>query len=180
MVNPAHSSRDFWLCLRQSVVDCQSVLELGCGSGDNLCFLNNVKVRVGVDIFEPCVRKAVERTDSIVYLKADAFTALTLFPEETFDAILMIDFIEHIERGRAELLIHYAKMVSRKKIIIFTPNGFVPQTTDDRGLGNDYYMTHRSGWTAESLLALGFDVAIWEKDNDRLIPSLFAVWTKEK
>ena len=62
------------------------------------------------------------------------------------DLVLMLDCIEHMERDEAtEVLV--AAYEAAPRIIVYTPNGFLEQTTDAWGLGQHDWQKHRSGWT---------------------------------
>ena len=71
-----------------------------------------------------------------------------------------------------------AERIAKKDIILFVPEGLDPQDKDDRGFGNDYYMTHRSVWYREDLKKLGFTIRVWDKfhiHNQNLNNALFCV-----
>ena len=76
------------------------------------------------------------------------------FPEKSFDAIICFELIEHFEREDALNLVGKMVKWASKKIIITTPNGFIPQGESD---GNDL-QEHKSGWTSQDLRRLGFRV----------------------
>ena len=44
--------------------------------------------------------------------------------------------------------------VARRRVIVFTPNGFLPQDAFD---GNPYQV-HRSGWTVQEMRSRGYEV----------------------
>lgn len=75
------------------------VLDVGCGGG----FLSNALALAGhevtgVDLSEDALRIAHEydRTKKVKYLTADAYHLP--FPDESFDAVSAMDFLEHVER----------------------------------------------------------------------------------
>jgi 2-polyprenyl-6-hydroxyphenyl methylase/3-demethylubiquinone-9 3-methyltransferase len=81
----------------QNPEDCQ-VLDVGCGGG----FLSNALAQAGcqvtgVDLSEQSlhVAKKYDVTKNVTYLKADAY-ALPFEPS-SFDAVCVMDFLEHIE-----------------------------------------------------------------------------------
>jgi len=64
------------------------------------------------------------------------------------DLVLMLDVIEHMERADGQLAVTAALDVA-PRLIIYTPNGFLPQT-DDKWSTNQYeWQEHRSGWTPD-------------------------------
>ncbi|MCM8802024.1 MAG: SAM-dependent methyltransferase, partial [Candidatus Omnitrophica bacterium] len=51
-------------------------------------------------------------------------------------------------------LIEKMEKIAKKKVIIFTPNGFLPQKEYE----NNPWEVHRSGWTAEEMKKMGYKV----------------------
>lgn len=79
-------------------------------------------------------------------------TAQEMMPEigcRRFDSVFLLDVIEHMERAEAAEVLLHAQRVARCQVVVFTPNGFVEQDSDNFGLGADHWQTHRSGWTPE-------------------------------
>ena len=68
------------------------VLEIGCGLGDQLAALKPQR-GLGIDLSEAMVREASRRHPELEFLVGDGET-LTL--DETFDVILLVDFIGHV------------------------------------------------------------------------------------
>jgi hypothetical protein len=85
------------------------------------------------------------------------------------DAIYLLDVIEHMDKAMGWKVIARALEKARQQIVIFTPDGFMPQFGDAWELGGDYWQQHRSGWTAQ-------DFKGWT--IERVKHSFFAVWTK--
>src|ERR1043166_5504601 len=89
------------------------VLDLGCGAG----FISNSLAMAGhrvsgIDISEKAldVARRHDKTRKIEYLKMDACELH--YPNETFDAVLAMDLLEHVENP--EVLIHEAARVLKK------------------------------------------------------------------
>jgi hypothetical protein len=62
-----------------------------------------------------------------------------------FDAIYMLDVIEHMTREEGEAVLDLA--VGRgAQIVVATPNGYLPQHGDAWDMGGEYWQEHRSGW----------------------------------
>lgn len=77
----------------------KKVLDVGCGGG----FLSNALAEkgfevTGVDLSEESLRvaKAHDKTGSINYVPADAYHLP--FPDQSFDVVTAMDFLEHVER----------------------------------------------------------------------------------
>lgn len=75
-----------------------------------------------------------------------AAEALARARTREFDAIVMLDVIEHMEKDDGIAVIEAAIALEPRVIVVFTPLGFVPQ--EAHGLGGEW-LRHRSGWTPE-------------------------------
>ena len=78
--------------LRFLVPEGLSVLEIGCGLGDQLAALKPRR-GVGIDLSEAMVKEAAKRHPELEFLVGDG-EALTL--DETFDVILLVDVVGHV------------------------------------------------------------------------------------
>lgn len=102
------------------------VLDLGCGKGE---VTNGLKCKklVGVDIFR-------EWMDEYEGEKICDDVRKVKFRENSFDVVLALDILEHLEKEEAIELIKKAERWARKKVILYTPKQFHLQDT----LGNPY------------------------------------------
>ncbi|MCI4351286.1 MAG: SAM-dependent methyltransferase, partial [Thermoplasmata archaeon] len=64
-----------------------------------------------------------------------------------------LDVIEHLPRPDGLRLLREMERVSRGLLLVFTPNGFLPQAGD-----SNPHQEHLSGWTAADLRREGFAV----------------------
>jgi SAM-dependent methyltransferase len=110
----AVETRHWWFCGRREIVLSlldrhspaglgQTVADIGCGTGANLQALKNAGWAVGVDPSGEALRFA--RTHGDARLAGGALPALP-FHDSSFDAVLALDVIEHVEddaRAVAEL-----------------------------------------------------------------------------
>lgn len=178
MLNPAHRIDEFFTCLHTCLSDCDSVLELGCGTGDKLA-ATPCALRVGVDAFRPYIDMATmkwgPRIHELHLAEASEFMAKEL---RIFDAILMIDFLEHLDKVTAVQLLARCRLSARRKIIVFIPLGECPQDHDSYSLGGDSWQTHRATWSVDDLAGEGFDVAQWQGYRENGGLSAFAVWSR--
>lgn len=134
--------------LRNNISDTDTILDIGCGNKDKTSMFKKENVtsldawdRVSPDI---CLDLSKEKLP---------------YKDNSFDVILMIDFIEHIEKNRGIELIEECKKIVRKKIILFTPliwsdNSINVNNPDLWCFGNifDY---HKSLWSAEDFVGWG-------------------------
>lgn len=140
-----------YLVLRE-LMDCDSVLDLGCGRHSMVPIISSRTKTVGVEFFKPHFEEAVRSGRHKEYLNLDITKAD--FPDKSFDAVILLDVIEHLSKEEGLSLLKKMERWARKKIIIFTPNGFLHQD----GYDENPLMAHQSGWTAADMRGLGFKV----------------------
>jgi hypothetical protein len=142
--------RNDWLDIfKRELVDCKSVLDLGCGCNSPLQF-TEVPYSVGVELYQPYIEQSKSRGIHNEYIRADVTEVE--FSKKAFDAVLAIDIIEHLDKGDGYRLIERMQSWATKKIIVTTTNGFVWQDDYD---GNAL-QKHISGWDAREFRELGF------------------------
>ena len=131
---------------------CESVLDVGCGTESLLEQLPRVPRTVGLDAHAPALEASRRRGVHDEYLQADV--AEIALPAGSFDVVMMMDLIEHLDHSVGEALLDRMEKVARRKVIVFTPNGFVEQGAyDDNPL-----QVHRSGWTVDDFRRRGYRV----------------------
>ena len=139
--------------LRRALNGCQTVLDVGCGTDSPSQYLADDLHIEGLDIHEPSLNAAEAKS----FLKArhlgGAMDLDDLFPPNTFDAVIALDVIEHLAKKDGLALIEKMKRAAKRRIVLFTPNGFLPQPADDNP-----WQEHKSGWTTEDFRARGFTV----------------------
>lgn len=132
--------------------ECETVLDVGCGARSPLRDVPGTFRSVGVDAHEPAIEESRRAGIHDAYL-LQPVTDLDV-PRDSYDAVVLLDLIEHLEREDALELLDRAARAARRRVIVSTPNGFVPQ--DD--VGGNPFQVHRSGWTPADLEALEFRV----------------------
>lgn len=142
--------------LEQEIVpDCNSLLDLGCGSNSPISrFSSKIPYRVGVDIFDDSIWLSKKNNIHNEYITIDILDIENEFKDKAFDCVIAIDLIEHFSREDGLNLLRIMEKISKKKVIISTPNGFVPQNEYD---GNRYQI-HLSGWSYEEMVKMGFRI----------------------
>ena len=140
-----------YLLLRE-LIQCESVLDLGCGKHSMVPILPESIYTVGVERFEPYYQEALKKGRHDQYVFEDV--TRVDFPEKSFDAVVLLDVLEHLPLKEGEVLIQKMKKWAKKKIVVFTPNGFLLQEAYD----SNPYMKHESGWTKEELEKRGFSI----------------------
>lgn len=136
----------------------RSVLDVACGLSLKSQYIT-ADIRVGVDIYRPYLEKI--RSDvPYVALQADALDIGKLFLPKSFDLVLLLDVVEHIEKPDSIRLMDMAEEIARVAVIVETPKGYVPQNMDIWGHGGDEFQTHRCGWEPEELAARGYQCLV--------------------
>lgn len=97
----------------------KKVLDIGCGIGRHLDILETAKLRVGVDISLGALKRAQALSDD-VFAQANAYHLP--FKSHSWDTILSVDVIEHLEYP-SDLLQEIARLLQVNGLLILqTPN----------------------------------------------------------
>lgn len=138
-------------CLQQEMRDCATVLDVGCGPSSPIQYCKNVKYSVGVEIFKSYLEESKKKKIHNKYINKKIEDLE--FKEGEFDAVMMVEVLEHLDKKTAREVLKKVEKWASKKVIVTTPNGFVEQKTLDENL----YQTHLSGWSLAELQELGFE-----------------------
>ena len=68
------------------------------------------------------------------------------------DACVALDLIEHLPKDDGWQLLDDLEHCATQRVVIFTPNGFLPQH------GHDDLQEHLSGWTPDEMRRRGYNV----------------------
>lgn len=85
-----------------------------------------------------------------------------------YEAIYLLDVIEHMTLGEGCEVIKLAIGAGARQVVVFTPLGFLEQHGDAWELGGDEWQEHRSGWTPEDFP--GWRIELFGR-------GFFATWT---
>lgn len=144
----------FYKTLAKELQKIKSVLDVGCGSNSPLRKVKSNFSSVGVDVFEPSVKKSKKAAIHNKYKIGDILKIESFFKHNSFDAVIALDVVEHFKKKEALNLIKSMEKIARKKIIIFTPFGFTQQHPYD---GNPF-QEHKSGWSIAEFKKMGYKV----------------------
>lgn len=136
--------------LRGELKDCQSVLDLGCGPSSPIQYCPWITHSVGVEAFAPYLKQSQSKNIHTEY--QNSYLENIDFPDKSFDAVILIDVLEHMPEQLGNVILEKAQRWARKKIIVSSPNGFVEQSALD---GNEL-QKHLSGWDYDRMKSLGF------------------------
>ena len=162
-----------WLgeLVQKEITSEHTVLDLGCGvmqATDEL----KAKIIIAVDIWDVYLDQLKHKYPTI---KAD-LRKLDCFLDDTYDVVICLDVLEHLEEDEAIKLIEKMKKICRFKVIIYTPNIF--KTNDDAtvnawGWGRNEHQKHRCLLDNTKLKGLGFSLR-----NDNECGGNYGLWLK--
>lgn len=140
-----------WRCLDK---ESRSILDVGCGQGRPMVFLNRRHrfLAVGIDIFRPYLREAGALSAYDALVQGDA--RYLPFRPRSFDIVLLIEILEHLERAEGLALIKVLEQIARRQVLISTPVGQHEQHEYD----SNPWQEHRHIWEPQQLRALGYRV----------------------
>jgi SAM-dependent methyltransferase len=137
--------------LKKELYECDSVLDLGCGYNSPIQFCD-IKYSLGVELCDDYLKICKNRNIHNEYKKADVKEVR--FESNSFDAVIALDVLEHLSKEEGIKLAKKMEIWAKKKIIIFTTNGYVWQGNID----NNPLQVHKSGWTAVELKHMNYKV----------------------
>ncbi len=135
-----------------------SVLDAACGLSLKSKYIP-AQIRVGVDIHEKYFDH-IESEVPYVTIKYDIRKLEEIFMPKSFDIVIALDVVEHLEKEEALSVMRQCEKIAKKAVIIETPKGFIPQNIDIQGHGADEWQTHRCGWEPEEFEALGYKTVL--------------------
>jgi len=138
--------------LKRLTKDCRTVLDIGCGACSPVRFLS--AETTGVDGYEPALREARNGETHDHYEMADVRNLGERYGENSFDAVTALDLIEHLPKEDGWRLLETVEKIAVRRVILFTPNGFLPQGNKEDG----DLQVHVSGWTPRDFAARGYTV----------------------
>ena len=146
--------RRYQIELEKAVGECRSLLDVGCGSSSPIRSFSKKLHCAGVDSFRPSIEKSKMAGIHNEYFNIDVLDIDKEFKPGSFDCVIALDLIEHLTKEKGARLIGMMETIARGKVIIFTPNGFLPQ----REFDNNPQQIHKSGWSVEEMRRRGYEV----------------------
>lgn len=147
--------KDLWPWKDEEIV---SILDAACGLSLKSKYIP-AQIRVGVDIYEEYFNH-IEADVPYVVIKHDIRKLREIFVPKSFDLVIALDVMEHLEKEESLDVLRQCEEIARKAVIIETPRGFIPTNMDILGHGGDVWQTHRSGWEPEEFEALGYKTVL--------------------
>ncbi len=137
--------------LRKELKDCGSVLDLGCGNNSPLRYCSGLSMhKVGIEIFEPNIEESKYNNIHDKYICDDILKID--FHDNCFDAVILIQVIEHLNKKEGEIILDRMERWAKKKILIASPNGYIPQDS----FYNNPHDIHYSGWDIKEMRDRGY------------------------
>lgn len=133
----------------------KTILELGCGQGffaDLINDENQFKI-TGVDIFEPYIRICKKKGKYERVIKGNLTNKLP-FKNKSFDSIVCLQTIEHLNKKDGLFLLSEIDRVAKKVILLSIPNGECVQEVYD----DNNYQRHLSQWEPDELIKNGYTI----------------------
>lgn len=139
-----------YLFIGYKLKNCKTILDLGCGSYSPIRFIN--AKTYGIDASSTAIKNARRNRTHDILKAMDVRKISKKFKPQSFDAVVAIDLIEHLSKKDGVELIKKMEDIAGRKVLIFTPNGFIKQHGDLK------YDEHLSGWTTKDFKKLGYRV----------------------
>ena len=145
----------YWKVLAEEIKGSVTLLDLGCGTNSPIFnFKHKLEYTLGVDIFEPSLLQSKKNDIHSNYVRLDVADLGNAIKNKSFDCVLASDLLEHLSKKDGLKFISVIEKIAKRKVIILTPNGFIPQSDYN---GNQY-QRHLSGWDLREMKGLGYRV----------------------
>ena len=140
--------------LVENLGDYSTLLDLGCGPKSPIRLIPNRqdKFTVGIDSFAPYLEASKIKRIHNQYYQMD-IRKMDILPK-IFDVVMAFDVLEHLTKEEGEKLIADMELIAIKRVVIFTPNGFIKQDMSD----DNPNQVHKSGWTVKEMRGKGYKV----------------------
>lgn len=154
-----------WLgeIVQKIVTDKDTVLDLGCGIMQATIGLQ-CKSIIGVDIFPRYLEK-IKHLHPTIHLSV---TESCVFLDQSFDVVICLDVLEHLEKSEAMQTVRECKRICRKASILYTPQVFRPNYQAPGGawgLGDNIYQLHKCILLRHELESEEYKVTVPEFNN---------------
>ncbi len=163
----ASSDFGFYRLLKKELKGYKSVLDVGCGVNSPLAKIDKFFYLEGIDLVPIKSNKRIydksikgntlpmEQYESKIhdkYVRGNILNIEEYYKDKSFDVVVLFHVLEHLKRSVGKAFLEKLENIAKYKIIICTPNGFVPQ---DPLYGN-IYQEHISGWYIKDFKARGY------------------------
>ena len=145
-----------------------TLLDLGCGIQQAV---DEVKAKtiLGVDIWDVYLNIVKDRINTVRILMSE----LDRFMDKSYDVVICLDVVEHLDKELALKVIDECKRIARKRAIIYTPSEFkdnMESISNSWDLGENPYQKHLCVINTDDFESRGYSTEI-VTDN-----GIFAEW----
>ncbi|MBZ0265817.1 class I SAM-dependent methyltransferase [bacterium] len=113
-----YDGSELYEVLERNLEENSTLLELGCGPGNDIHYLQKKYRVTGSDYSDEFLRRCMERFDNVPFLKLDGKSILT---EKTFDCIFSNKVLHHLTHGELE-----SSFQRQQEVLV--PNGLFAHT----------------------------------------------------
>lgn len=142
----ACSDFGFYRLLTKELKGYESILDVGCGVNSPLAKIDKTFYLEGIDLIPVKSRKGdIEAYTNKIhdkYTRGNILNIEKYYKNKSFDVVVLFHVLEHLKRSQGKVFLEKLENIAKYKIIICTPNGFVPQYP----LNGNIYQEHVSGW----------------------------------
>ena len=146
----ACSDFGFYRLLKKELKGYNSILDVGCGVSSSLSKIKRPFYLEGIDLVPA---RSVDRIYN-KYTKGNILYIEKYYKNKSFDVVVLFHVLEHLKRSEGKKFLEKLEKIAKYKIIICTPNGFVPQDP----LNGNIYQEHISGWFVKDFKARGYKI----------------------
>ena len=145
-----------------------TVLDLGCGiqqANDRI----RAKSILGVDIWDVYLDKIKNNIQTVRI----SMSELDRFMDKSYDVVICLDVVEHLEKELALNVIDECKRICRKRAVIYTPSEFkdnMSAVNNAWDLGENPHQEHKCLLNTADFTTKGYETSI-VTDN-----GIFAIW----
>jgi len=132
----------------------KSFLDIACGINTPIKEYTMKYPSLGIDIFQPSIDDSKKKGLHTNYKCMNIISKGDTLKNNSFDCVIALDLIEHLEKEEGYTLISTMERIAKRKVIIFTPNGFVPQFAHSGNKDQE----HKCGWSVSEFEEEGFRV----------------------
>lgn len=142
------------VALREVLTGSKSILDVGCGRGSPVSCMKDSAHLVGVDAHAPSIDESKRLGLHHEYHLQNVLEIDEIFGPGSFECVAALDLIEHLKKEDGLRLLDVMERIASKRVVIFTPNGFLQQGEYD----SNPWQVHLSGWTADEMRKRGYRV----------------------
>lgn len=145
----------------------KSIIDLGCGDLWHTAGLPGVVKHIGVDLWQEQLKLAWERRPVTGWIPVckDALEFLKISPDDSVDAVLAIDIIEHLEKERGLEILDEAERVAKKLVICWAPLGMLERGPTNPDGTHNPYQVHKWGPEPEDFQSRSWEVDVYPEQH---------------